>query len=91
MFRSLAMTSGLLAAFSMAGTRTFFASSGIPDEAKKVLVPAIEKAANNPEVMAKLRNMRIIPNYKPPEELRKMISEDYENARHIVKQMKITK
>jgi tripartite-type tricarboxylate transporter receptor subunit TctC len=42
-------------------------------------------------VVAKLKNMRIIPNYKPPEELRKMISEDYENARQIVKQMKLTK
>ncbi len=69
----------------------FLAPAGIPDEAKKVLVPAIEKAANNPEVMAKLRNMQIIPNYKPPEELRKMISEDYENARQVVKQMKLTK
>jgi tripartite-type tricarboxylate transporter receptor subunit TctC len=69
----------------------FLAPAGIPDEAKKVLVPAIEKAANNPEVIAKLRNMRIIPNYKSPEGLRKMISEDYENARQIVKQMKLAK
>jgi len=49
------------------------------------------ESANNPEVVAKLRNMRIIPNYKPPEELRKMISEDYENARQVVKQMKLSK
>jgi tripartite-type tricarboxylate transporter receptor subunit TctC len=69
----------------------FLAPAGIPEEAKKVLVPALEKAANNPEVVAKLRNMRIIPNYKPPEELRKIISEDYENARQVVKQMKLTK
>ena len=69
----------------------FLAPAGIPEEAKKVLVPAIEKAANNPEVIAKLRNMRIIPNYKPPAELRQMISEDYENARQVVKQMGLTK
>jgi tripartite-type tricarboxylate transporter receptor subunit TctC len=56
-----------------------------------VLVPVIEKGANNPEVIAKLRNMRIIPNYKPPAELKKMISEDYENARQIVNQMRLTK
>jgi tripartite-type tricarboxylate transporter receptor subunit TctC len=35
--------------------------------------------------------MRIIPNYKPPAELKAMISEDYENARQVVKQMKLTK
>ena len=69
----------------------FLAPAGIPEEAKKVLVPAIEKAANNPEVIAKLRNMRIIPNYKPPAELKQMISEDYENARQVVKQMGLTK
>lgn len=69
----------------------FLAPAGIPEEAKKVLVPALEKAANNPEVIAKLRNMRIIPNYKPPAELKQMISEDYENARQVVKQMKLTK
>ena len=69
----------------------FLAPAGIPEEAKKVLVPALEKAANNPEVISKLRNMRIIPNYKPPAELRQMISEDYENARQVVKQMGLTK
>ena len=69
----------------------FLAPAGIPDDVKKVLVPAIEKAANNPEVMTRLKNMHIIPNYKGPEELRKMIKEDFENARQLVKQMKIEK
>jgi tripartite-type tricarboxylate transporter receptor subunit TctC len=69
----------------------FLAPAGIPEEAKKVLVPAIEKAANNPEVIAKLRNMKIIPNYKPPAELKQMIGQDYENARLVVKQMGLTK
>jgi tripartite-type tricarboxylate transporter receptor subunit TctC len=69
----------------------FLAPAGIPEEAKKVLVPAIEKAANNPEVITKLQNMRIIPNYKPPAELKQMISEDFENARQVVKQMGLTK
>jgi tripartite-type tricarboxylate transporter receptor subunit TctC len=64
----------------------FLAPAGIPDEAKKVLVPAIEKASNNPEVIAKLKAMRIAPNYKPPEGLKQMIAEDFENARQVVKQ-----
>ncbi len=69
----------------------FFAPMGIPEEARKVLVPAIEKAAKNPEVIAKLEKMWVIPNYKGPAELKEMISEDYENARKMVKQMGITK
>jgi tripartite-type tricarboxylate transporter receptor subunit TctC len=58
---------------------------------KKVLIPAIEKASNNPEVMAKLKTMHIVPNYKGPAEFRKMIADDSENARQIVKQMKMEK
>jgi tripartite-type tricarboxylate transporter receptor subunit TctC len=69
----------------------FYAPAGIPDEAKNILVPAIEKAVKNPEISAKLQGMYFIPNYKPPAELRRMIAEDYENARQIVKQMNLTK
>ena len=64
----------------------FLAPAGIPEEARKVLVSTIEKAANKPEIVAKLKSMRIIPNYKPPEGLKKMIAEDFENARQVVKQ-----
>ena len=35
----------------------FFAPAGIPDEAKKVLVPAIEKAIRTPELMTKLQKL----------------------------------
>jgi tripartite-type tricarboxylate transporter receptor subunit TctC len=69
----------------------FLAPAGISDDVKKVLVQAIEKASNNPDVMAKLRAMRIIPNYKGPAEFRKMIGDDFENARQMVKQMKMEK
>jgi tripartite-type tricarboxylate transporter receptor subunit TctC len=64
----------------------FLAPMGIPEEAKKVLVSAIEKASNDPEVVTKLKGMKIAPNYKPPAGLKQMLSEDYENARQIVKQ-----
>ena len=69
----------------------FFAPSGIPEEARKVLIPAIEKATKNPQIRAKLQNMWFIPRYKSAEELKQIIIEDTENARQIVKQMGLTK
>jgi len=69
----------------------FFAPAGIPDEAKKVLGPAIEKANKNPELMTKLQKLGFIPNYKSPTELKQILIEDYENARQVVKQMGLTK
>jgi len=69
----------------------FFAPTGIPEEAKKVLVPAIERAAKDPELTAKLQKMWFIPHYKSPTELKHMMTEDYENAREMVKKMGVTK
>ena len=69
----------------------FFAPTGIPEEAKKVLVPAIEKAIKDPELTAKLQKMWFIPHYKSPAELKNMMTEDYENAREMVKKMGVTK
>ena len=58
-----------------------FAPAGIPEEVKKVLVPAIEKAIKNPELKAKTEKLGFFIEYKPPEELRKIMVNDYENAR----------
>lgn len=72
---------------------TYFAllaPAGIPEEAKKVLIPAIEKAAKNPELNARLQKMWFIPNYKSPAELRSLMKNDYENAVVIVKKMGLT-
>jgi len=52
-----------------------WAPSGIPEEAKKVLIPAIEKAVNNTK--SKIENMGSICQYKGPEELRKLRAEEY--------------
>jgi tripartite-type tricarboxylate transporter receptor subunit TctC len=69
----------------------FFAPAGIPEEAKNILVPAIKKAAMNPDLIAKLQKMWILTKYKSPEELRQIMSEDYGNARKMAKQMNISK
>jgi len=69
----------------------FFAPAGIPDEAKKVLVPAIEKAVKTPELTARLQKLWYMTNYKSPVELRQILSENYEKIRAMAKKMGVTK
>jgi tripartite-type tricarboxylate transporter receptor subunit TctC len=59
------------------GWFAFFAPSGIPDEAKKALVPAIEKAFKNPEIKAKIEKFEFSVDYRSPEEFKKMLAEEY--------------
>jgi tripartite-type tricarboxylate transporter receptor subunit TctC len=68
-----------------------FAPAGIPEEAKKVLVAAIEKAAKNPELKAKIEGMGNIVDYKSPAELKKIMTEDYERALSIAKKIGLRK
>ena len=52
-----------------------FAPGGIPDEARKALVPAIEKAVK--ATKPKIEQLWGICEYKTPAEMKKMIEEDY--------------
>ena len=52
-----------------------YAPAGIPEEARKVLVPAIEKAVRNTK--PKIDEMWGVCEYKSPSELKKMTEEDY--------------
>jgi tripartite-type tricarboxylate transporter receptor subunit TctC len=67
-----------------------YAPAGIPEEARKVLIPAIEKAIKTPEMMTKMQKMWFLPGYKNPAEHKHLLVEDYENARALVKKMGIT-
>jgi tripartite-type tricarboxylate transporter receptor subunit TctC len=58
----------------------FLAPAGIPAEAKKVLVPAIEKVVKNPEISARLQNFWFIPHYMPPAEFQAMHKTDYDDG-----------
>ncbi len=53
---------------------------GLPEEVKKVMVPALEKAVQNPEVKAKTEKLDFVTNYKPPAEQKKIAAEEYERA-----------
>jgi tripartite-type tricarboxylate transporter receptor subunit TctC len=69
----------------------FFAPAGIPDDAKKMLVAAIEKAFKNPEVKAKIEKLEFSVDYKSPEEFKKMLLEEYERASAIAEKLGIKK
>ena len=68
-----------------------FAPAGVPDEVKRVLIPAIEKAIKNPELEAKVQKLGFIAQYKSPTELRKLITRDYEEARSIAIKIGLSK
>jgi len=74
----------------LSGWHGFFAPAGIPEEAKKVLVPAIEKAIKHPEAKSKIEKLGYVVEYKSPEEYRKMIIDEYETAKAIAVKLGIT-
>jgi tripartite-type tricarboxylate transporter receptor subunit TctC len=58
-----------------------YAPIGMPEEVKKVLVPAVEKAIKSPELKAKMEKLGgYLVDYKSPAELKKLMGEDYEKA-----------
>ncbi len=68
-----------------------YGPAGMPEEAKKVLIPAIEQAIKAPELMSRIQKMWFLPSYKPPAEHKALWIEDYENAKILGKQMGLVK
>jgi len=68
-----------------------FGPAGVPEDVKKVLVPAIEKVVRNQELKAKIEKMGFIVNYKSPAELKKLMVEDYERALEIAAKVGLRK
>ncbi len=58
-------------------------TSGIPEEVRKVLVPAVEKAMKKPELRDRFEKMHFVTQYMSPAELKKAIAEEYERALQI--------
>jgi len=69
----------------------FYAPAGIPEEVKRVLVPAIEKAIRVPEVKAKIESLGYVAEYKSPADLKKVMVADYETARSIATKLGMSK
>jgi tripartite-type tricarboxylate transporter receptor subunit TctC len=69
----------------------WYAPAGVPEEVKRVLIPALEKAIKNPELKAKIEKIGCIVDYKPPAELTKLMVEDYERASAIAAKIGLSK
>lgn len=69
----------------------FFAPIGIPEEARKVLVPAIEKTIKNPELKAKMETLGATVEYASPIEVKKFLENEYSTARSIASRLGINK
>jgi tripartite-type tricarboxylate transporter receptor subunit TctC len=67
----------------LSGWHAMFGPAGLPEDVKKVLVPAIEKAVKNPEGKGKIEKLGYVVEYKGPADLRKLIIDDYETANAI--------
>ncbi len=68
-----------------------FGPAQLPEDVKKVLIPAMEKAVKNPDVKAKIEKLGIIVDYKSPEELKNLMKADYEAANAVAVKMGLRK
>ena len=64
----------------LTGWFAMFGPAGMPEEVKKVLVPAVQKAIGNPEGKSRIEKLGYVVEYKSPAELKKQISDDYATA-----------
>ncbi len=64
-----------------------YGPSGLPDDVKKVLIPAIEKSMKNPELKAKIDKMQFIVDYRTPAEQKRLAAEEYAGAVVIAKKI----
>jgi tripartite-type tricarboxylate transporter receptor subunit TctC len=68
-----------------------YGPAGMPDDVKKVLIPAIEKAVKDPDLKAKMEKIGFTVYYKSPEEFRKIVLEEYNTALAIAKKIGLRK
>lgn len=68
-----------------------YGPAGLPEEVKKVLIPAIEKGIKNPELKAKIEKMQFVVQYKTPAEQRKLAIDEYETGLAISKKLGLGK
>ncbi len=66
-----------------------YAPAGIPEDVKKVLVPAVEKAAK--ATKARIDALGNLCEYKSPAEMKKLTEDETKQAREIIKRMGLPK
>ncbi len=70
---------------------SFFAPAGIPEDARKVLVGAVEHAVKAPEIAAKLAPLGILQSYASPEQTTADIRDEFKRASQIGKKTGLVK
>jgi tripartite-type tricarboxylate transporter receptor subunit TctC len=75
----------------VSGWHGIFGPAGMPEEAKRVLVPALERAVRQPESKAKIERLGYVVEFKPPEEVRKLIADHYETVKAIAVRLGLSK
>ena len=75
----------------LTGWFAFYGPSGMPEEATKVLIPAIQKAINHPELKPKVEKMGYDVNYRSPAELEKQAKDDYETTSKLAEKLGLGK
>jgi tripartite-type tricarboxylate transporter receptor subunit TctC len=68
-----------------------YGPAGLPEEVKKVLVPAIRKAVESPAIKPKLEKLYYVVDYRAPAEQLKEAKEEYEKVSAIAKKLGIQK
>ena len=69
----------------------FFAPAGLPEEVKKTLVSAVQRAILNPELEAKALKMGYVPGYRSPADLSRLVGADYAVASAIARKIGLQK
>ncbi|MFC1581022.1 Bug family tripartite tricarboxylate transporter substrate binding protein [Thermodesulfobacteriota bacterium] len=69
----------------------WYGPSGMPENVKKALVPAVKKAINNPAIVEKFEKMGYVVDYKGPSELRKLVKEEFKSASEIADKLGLRK
>lgn len=68
-----------------------YGPAGMPEDVKKLLIPAIEKAIKNPELKTKIEKLHFVVNYKSPAEQKKLAVEEYGAGLAIAKKLGLGK
>jgi tripartite-type tricarboxylate transporter receptor subunit TctC len=69
-----------------------YAPAGIPEEVKKILVPAIKEAIHHPDVIERVNKIGgSVIDYKSPEELKKIMIEDLKSFSEIAVKLGLRK
>ena len=65
----------------------FYGPVGMPAEVKETLVKAIKKAVEIPESKEKIEKLGFVVEYRSPEQLKKMVDQEYKDAYEIMEKV----